>query len=173
MPASPVKPLVLGSALFLVWLATTGRFDLPSALLGLIVSAAVVALTWPTFFAGAHDFSTRGRPWPQIRPLRLLLYPLSFLVELLSATWGVALLALRPTMDLRPAIVRFESSLHNKTALVLLANQVTLTPGTLTIDADVSDHSLFVHVLDLGEEGTGGVHDDIRALEEAMRGLVR
>lgn len=173
MLVSPVKPLALGAALFLVWLATTGRLDLPFVLLGLLVCVVVVRLTWATFFAGAHDFSLRGRPWPRFRLLRLLRYPFFFLAELLSATWEVALLALRPTVDLHPAIVRFESVLHNRTALVLLANQVTLTPGTLTIDADVNDHSLFIHVLDLGQEGLDGVDRDVRTLEDEMRRVVR
>ncbi|MBL3593605.1 MAG: Na+/H+ antiporter subunit E [Synergistaceae bacterium] len=173
MKVSPIKPMVLAVALFLAWMATTGRLDLPFLLTGAVIVAIVVRITWATFFAGAHDFSLRGKPWPKPCIAALLAYPLFFFGELLYATWEVALIALRPYIELNPAIIRVDSRFHNSTALVLLANQITLTPGTLTIDADIPHQGLYIHALDLGKEGIDGVKKQIHKLEQQMEELIR
>lgn len=166
-------PALLATALFCVWIATTGRVDIPFLLTGIVVTFAVIRATWATFFAGAHDFSHREKPWPTFRLLPLLSYPFFFLLELVSATWQVALVALKPRIDLHPAIIRVDSRIQSRTALVLLANEITLTPGTLTIDADIPRQGLYIHALDLGKGGIDGVKGQIRRLERRMEGLTR
>ena len=80
--------------------------------------------------------------------VRLIAY---FIVQLVRGAIGVALLALRPSLKLRPAIIAYPLTLTRDGQITLLANLITLTPGTLSIDVSPDKRTLYVHVLDLAE----------------------
>lgn len=97
------------------------------------------------FFAGKSWGG--GRPLVGFNPgriiafFRYLLGP--FAVALYHANIDVAKRVI--SGDLRPGIVKVSSGLKNPAALTLLANSITLTPGTLSVDVDESDNSLYIH----------------------------
>ena len=53
---------------------------------------------------------------------------------------------------INPAIVRVETGLNSVTGVYFLANSITLSPGTLTIDMDVDNHDLYIHCLNWKKE---------------------
>ncbi len=88
--------------------------------------------------------------------------------DILKASAEVAIIALKPRIDIRPGIVRVDSHLKNKTALVFLANYITLTPGTLTVDIDTARHHVFIHALDLGTLDAPDIRNEVAMLEKRL-----
>ncbi len=80
--------------------------------------------------------------------LRLILL---FVRELLSGAVSVAWLALQPQPKLRSAIVAYPLTVARDGQITLLANLVTLTPGTLSVDVSDDRRTLYIHVLDLDD----------------------
>lgn len=73
------------------------------------------------------------------------------LPELVLGAVQVALLALRPRLHLRPAVVAYPLTVTTDAQITLLANLITLTPGTLSVDVSDDRRTLYVHVLDLAD----------------------
>jgi len=69
-----------------------------------------------------------------------------FLGQIFSANLHVAYLALSPKMPIDPQIIRFTTKLESDISWVALANSITLTPGTITVD--IREGEFFVHALD-------------------------
>lgn len=74
-----------------------------------------------------------------------------FIVELVTGAISVALLALRPRIKVQPAIIAYPLAVTRDSQIALLANLITLTPGTLTVDVSEDRRSLYVHVLDIAD----------------------
>lgn len=66
-----------------------------------------------------------------------------FLKELVKANLHIAAVVLTPALPVRPGIVKVHTRLRSRTARLLLANSITLTPGTLTVE--IEDEWLWVH----------------------------
>lgn len=82
---------------------------------------------------------------------RALLYYLRYLAvftwELIRANLNVARLVFSPRIDIHPGIVEIKTNLKTRTGRLVLANSITLTPGTLVVD--IRDDTLFVHWIDV------------------------
>ncbi len=76
---------------------------------------------------------------------RFIKYIPWLLKQILLANIHVAALVLRPRMPINPQIVTFKSKLETDISTVTLANSITLTPGTITID--IRDGVFYVHAL--------------------------
>lgn len=72
-----------------------------------------------------------------------------FARELVLSGLKVAWLALQPRLKLRPAIVAYPLTLVTDAQITLLANMITLTPGTLSVDVSADRKTLFIHAIDL------------------------
>ena len=83
------------------------------------------------------------------RLLGFLIYLPVFLYELIKANVLIALTVLHPRLPIRPSIVAAKTRLKRDFSKAMLANSITLTPGTLTVDAD-EDH-LYIHVVTVDE----------------------
>lgn len=83
-----------------------------------------------------------------IRPLKLLKLFGAFLREFTLSVVRVARLVLSPKMRFTPRAFRFELSLTSDFQITLLANLITLTPGTLTVDVTDDRSALIVHAVD-------------------------
>lgn len=148
--------------LTLFWLALTGSASLANLLLGLAVSLAALLVLRGQL--PEIDF--------RIRPLGAMKLFLLFLRELFRSAWRVAVLVLSPRLDIRPDVVAVPVSLTRDAELTLLANLITLTPGTLTVDVAEDRRALYVHALEGGDPEA--VKRDIRAgFERAIRETFR
>jgi multicomponent Na+:H+ antiporter subunit E len=80
----------------------------------------------------------------------------------------VAYRVLHPDMPIRPGIVKVRTDLESEMAKTFLANSITLTPGTLTVDIDGSD--LYIHWINVVGEGVEA-HSDliVRRFEKLLR----
>lgn len=133
-------PLMI-AGLALVWATITGNFTALNLALGAGVGA-ITALVLRNWLA---------RPLALRRLRRITSLALLFLWELIVSAVRVAFIVVRPNLkaSLRPAIVAFPLSVKSDAEIALLANLITLTPGTLSVDVADDRSVLYVHVLDL------------------------
>jgi multicomponent Na+:H+ antiporter subunit E len=138
-----MSPGALLAVLAIGWLAVTGGFTLPNLLLGLLVAGLVLLLF-------RHRFARVRAPSVFLRSMGLAFF---FLKELLLSALAVARLAATPDLGrrLKPAIVAFPLQLESDAEITLLANLITLTPGTLSLDISPDRRQLFIHVLALAD----------------------
>jgi multicomponent Na+:H+ antiporter subunit E len=133
---------LLAILLAIGWVVVTGTFTLPNLLLGIAVAVFVIFLL-------RHRLT---RPLPFRRVVATVWLILFFIRELLLSAISVARLALSPGLRARlePAIIAFPLSVQSDAEITLLANLITLTPGTLTLDVSADHGHLYVHALTLG-----------------------
>lgn len=123
-----MKKLVLFIFLMVFWILLTFSLSWPNLLTGM-----VAALTGTAIF-GKH-FQPDLRKWSQ--PLRyfwLVVFIFIFTWECIKANFDVAYRVLHPAMPIRPGIVKVKTSLKCDFARMMLANAITMTPGTITVD---------------------------------------
>ena len=124
--------------LFAFWLVFSGHFDALHISLGLICSAAVATLSYDLLLPEPLPRSAALIAW------RFLLYTPWLMWEVVVANFHVLSLVLQPNL-VRPQIVRFKTGLQSDLAKVTLANSITLTPGTITMDMDGDE--FYVHAV--------------------------
>lgn len=139
-----VQGLLLGA----VWCVLTrveGVVDVAAGLLiGLVVAWLLGSRPRPL---GDHEPAPLGAARLPGRVWAILSLAAFFLWELVLSNLRVALLVVRPRKEIRTAILDVPVSVGSERELALLADLVTLTPGTLTIDAAPDGSSLRIHVL--------------------------
>lgn len=82
-----------------------------------------------------------------------------FIVELVKANLHVAAIVLNPKMPIKPGIVKIKTNLKSPVAKVWLANSITLTPGTLSLDVD--GQYLYIHWITVGSRDVDGATSEI------------
>ena len=86
-----------------------------------------------------------------VNPIRLILLAvyavIPLLIEMARANIDVATRVI--TGNVHPGIVRVRTGMKTELGLLLLANSITLTPGTLTVDVDDKSRELFVHLINV------------------------
>ena len=78
----------------------------------------------------------------------MVLYISVFLRDLVIANFDVAYRVLAPSMPIEPAVLVFPLRVRKEVAITTIANSITLTPGTLTMDYDEAHHALVIHAID-------------------------
>jgi len=84
-----------------------------------------------------------------------------FVFALIKANFDVARRVLSPKLDINPGIVMFQTKLKNDFAKMVLANSITLTPGTLTVD--VIKNNFYIHWIDVTTDDPEKVYQEIAA----------
>ena len=72
-----------------------------------------------------------------------------FIKELILSALQVAWLAVQPKLRLRPGIIAYPLTVTTDLQITMLANMITLTPGTLSVDVSHDRKSLFIHAIDI------------------------
>lgn len=133
--------VVLTLVLAIGWAAATGGFSLLNLLFGALIAALALLLVRDRI----------ERPGLLRRARRFASLVGLFLVELVVSAVRVAVLVARPDMraQLKPGIVAFPLTVTTDAQITLLANMITLTPGTLSVDVSADRTVLFVHAVTL------------------------
>ena len=129
---------------FVIWFGFTTSLDPVELITGAFVSLIIALLT-------NRVFSCCGLQvlMPQ-KIMYLIKYFFIFMGALLKANLDVARRVISPSLPINPGIVEFKTKLTNDFAKMVLANSITLTPGTLTID--VIGDTFYVHWIDVTTE---------------------
>ncbi len=126
---------------FLIWVIFNGQFTLEIAAFGLVIAGLIY---W--FICKFMGYKPQYDLLFCKRIGLLILYLFTLLTEILKANIIVFKMIYSAKYQLEPAIVSFKADLHSTFARVLLANSITLTPGTITVS--LKDNEYTVHCLD-------------------------
>ena len=126
---------------FMMWVIFNGHWTTEIALLGLFLCAALYLFAWKFMGYGpAQDLHALQR-----LP-RALAYLWTLLVEIFKANIHVMRLILSPQYEVEPELIEFHTKLRTDPARAVLADSITLTPGTITVL--VEGDRFIVHALD-------------------------
>ncbi|WP_409331233.1 Na+/H+ antiporter subunit E [Trujillonella humicola] len=133
-------PLLLW--LVLVWNLLWGSWSWANLISGVVVALAVtVLLPLPPVIGGAH-----------VRPVGLLVFFATFAVDLVRSAFLVAWQTIRPRGIGQSAIIRVQLRTDSDLLLTILAESLTLVPGSVVIDMDREQRTLALHVLAVRDE---------------------
>ena len=124
-----------------IWVAITG-------------SATLLNLVFGFFLASLALWIVRGEmggPGYWRRVNRIISLVLLFLKELARSAFRVAVLVLSPRLVVKPGIFAFPLTVERDFEITLLANLITLTPGTLSVDVSEDCKTLYVYALDCSD----------------------
>ncbi|MCB5202766.1 Na+/H+ antiporter subunit E [Neorhizobium sp. T786] len=132
---------ILNVILAVVWVAITGSATLLNFVFGFFLSAAAL---WVV----RGEMATPGY-WGRLR--RVLSLLALFFKELSLSAYRVAVMVFSPRLDLKPGIFAYPLTVDRDFEITLLANLITLTPGTLSVDVSPDRKTLYVHTLDCSD----------------------
>ncbi|WP_172122733.1 MULTISPECIES: Na+/H+ antiporter subunit E [unclassified Devosia] len=152
-----MKLPLLVIVLALLWLAITGNFSGANLVFGAVIAVGAMFLL--------RDSVAPPRALKRLR--RIVSLAVLFVYELNLSAIRVAILVLTPDLKsaLRPAVVAVPLKVKSDAEITLLANLITLTPGTLSIDLSPDRSHLYVHALSVSDPQA--VIDDIASGFEA------
>jgi multicomponent Na+:H+ antiporter subunit E len=154
---------VLGIALGVLWLFVRGPPFTPTGLLAEFLPGLAfglpVAYLLRNFYAAEVDLTGAVRAVPPA-----VAYAALFAKELLTANLDVAYRVLAPSMPIEPGVVEVPLRVQSDLAVTTIANSITLTPGTLTMDYDDDTNTLYVHAISGADRES--VVDPIRSWED-------
>ncbi len=127
--------------LFVVWLGFTATLDIYEVLTGLLVSLVIAYYTYKNYSHKGLNILMPNKIFYTLK------YLLVFLRALVVANFDVARRVVSPKLPINPGIVKFESQLQSDFAKMVLANSITLTPGTLTVD--MVENTFYIHWIDV------------------------
>ncbi len=130
--------------LFVIWLLLTSSLHLQEVVAGLLVAALI------TYIGRDLFLELPAKPFHPKRYLWFLYYIPVFFWHMVKANIDVAYRVLHPEVPIRPGIVKVRTNLKTAIAKTLLANSITLTPGTLTVD--IVGDVLYVHWINVRTE---------------------
>lgn len=120
------------------WQALSGRIDPLFIALGIVSSAAVTRLSLPLF----EQVIGSANEHPHVGVFKLIRYFVWLLLRIPQAGFHVARVVLDPRIPPRPGVVRFTTTLSSPTARAVLANSITLVPGTMTLAVDGNEFTV-------------------------------
>jgi multicomponent Na+:H+ antiporter subunit E len=131
--------LLLNILLALAWIALTGEFEPGNFIEGFILGYLALWLLQP--ISRQSIYFRRART--------AISFVLFFVWELVKANVRVAASVLGPTERLQPGVVAIALDVKSDLGITLLANLITLTPGTLTLDISADQRVIYVHTIHL------------------------
>lgn len=150
---------------FILWIIFNGRITVEIILFGLAVAAVMYV-----FICKFMDYSIKKDIYIAKQFFRIIEYILVLIIEIVKANVTTISMIISYKYEIEPVIVHFKTNLKTKTAKVVLANSITLTPGTITISLE--DDEFVVHCLDK-DLATGLDHGIfVQMLEKMERGDV-
>lgn len=157
--ASIVNQLPLFLGLVLLWMLLWGNFSW----LNLVTGAVFAAVTSVVFYLPAVQLSGR------VNPLRLVWYFSWLLFDIIRASIHVAYLALAPHYRASNAVLAIHLRTRSDLVLTWTAVSTSIVPGSIVIDTDREDSTLYLHVLNMKDhEATERFRESVLATERRI-----
>ena len=157
---------VLFVTLMLFWLMLSGKLDADVLIVGAVASLIIALL-----YRDGLSFFTEFRFTPQAIVAGFRYYGY-FLQELFKSNLKMAAIVLSPSLPITPGIVKVRTRLKSRMGRLMLANSITLTPGTLTVE--MAGEWLYIHCVTLGatdiEAATAEIVSGFESYLEVMYG---
>lgn len=148
--------------LALMWVILTGNFDGLNLLLG--------------FFIGYLILGVMQRQVPILRGYtkrlpKLFGFVIYFIKELILANLTVAVDIITPMWRMKPGVIAYKLEATSEVEITLLANFISMTPGTLILDVSDDRRVLYIHAMFLGDEEK--IRSSIKHLERRVLKVLR
>ncbi len=146
-----MRTITINLFLAIAWAAVTGTFTFINLLFGFLLGGLALFMIRDQIGGVVHFRRFFGAT-----SLALV-----FVFELVKSSVNVAVIVLSPSRRLEPAIFAYPLTVKSDVGITFLANLITLTPGTLSMDVSDDRSTLFVHSIDAPDidEMVRGIHD--------------
>jgi len=146
--------------LFILWLLLAGT-DTQEIILGVGVSLLISLLfSRQLSLYGEFKFSLKALVYS-------IIYIFVFLAALIRSNLDVAFRVIKPVIPINPGIVHVKTKLKSPLARLVLANSITLTPGTLTVETSGED--FYIHWIDVqSADETGATEKIVKNFEKYL-----
>ncbi|MDD4954873.1 MAG: Na+/H+ antiporter subunit E [Candidatus Omnitrophica bacterium] len=154
--------LILFILTFCIWVFLRYPPDKQHLLIGLVVAFIVSALCGDLFTT---------RPKLFLQPKRYLWFAYFIILsawECFKINIDMALRLVRKEIPLNPGIVKFKTTLKTDTALMFLANTLTLTKGAITVDINKANNQIYIHWIDLKQTDRKKIENGIGQIEKLL-----
>lgn len=152
--------------MYLLWFLFNGRVTMELAIIGFFVCGVLSYFTQKFIREEKKESILKGHVYDFIK------YGFVLFLEIIKSNIAVIKLILNPNMDeWHPTFITFTSHLEDERFRVLLANSITLTPGTITVGMEEKEFT--VHVLDNREENkieNGVFAQELKKIEGRKKG---
>ncbi len=148
-----MRYIVLFIFAYVMWILLTYAVDWQHLLTGALVSLFITIIFGKSAFVGKVKFFDLRR-W-----FWFIVYIFVFVWECIKANIDVAYRVIHPLMPIKPGIVKVKTNLKSDIAKTWLANSITMTPGTLSVDID--GEYLYVHWMYVRDESLEGATEKI------------
>jgi multicomponent Na+:H+ antiporter subunit E len=139
--------LIYSTSLALAWCFVHGTVSIQNFLVGLLLALIVI---WPLRRFYSFRKETSLRKYMRKIPDQLKFFWM-LIIEIIKANIMVAKIVLQPKIDIKPGIIAVPIRTKTDAGITALANTITLTPGTLTIDVSNDRSVLYVHAIDTSD----------------------
>jgi multicomponent Na+:H+ antiporter subunit E len=154
--------LILNLLIGVIWMFLSESYSFASFVVGFMVGAALLYLL-NRFIPDSYYFK-------QVNAIFYLIF--LFIKELIMANIEVLKWVYKPKLDFQPGIIAVPIDVKKNWEITLLANLITLTPGTLSVDVSRDQQYIYIHAIDLPDvnETIVGIKD---TFEKAIREVTR
>ncbi len=153
------------TVLALAWAALQGSFAPFNLVTGALLGATVVWFTSPLYElseTGDRDYKLLEAR-PLLRVWRFGVLVLVFLWELIKSALQVAYLVLQPDLErMQPGVIAYPLDVKTGIEITVLANLISLTPGTLSLEVTDDRRVLYIHAIFVADEEARDVRDGIK-----------
>ena len=146
---------ILFLTLLLFWVMLVNTLAMDTLAIGVLVSLGI-ALLYPGGLSFFTEFKMTSRAF-----VAGFLYYGYFFRQLVKANLRLAAIVLSPDLPIRPGILKIRTGLQSRMGRLMLANSITLTPGTLTVEVD--GEWLYIHCVTVGTQDIEGATAEIAA----------
>lgn len=136
-----MRLLIVNLLMGVMWVAVSGSATVHNLLFGFCLSVMIVWLLREQVNSANY----------LVRMVRIFSLFGLFMVELAKSAWKVTVLVLSPKLHVQPGIFAYPLKVTSDIEITLLANLITLTPGTLSVDVSEDRKTLYVHALDCSD----------------------
>ncbi|OOE13698.1 Na+/H+ antiporter subunit E [Fictibacillus arsenicus] len=154
--------LILNLLIGVIWMFLSESYSFASFLVGFVIGAALLFLL-NRFIPDSYYFK-------HVKAIGYLIF--LFLKELILANIEVLKWVYKPRLDFQPGIIALPIDVKKNWEITLLANLITLTPGTLSVDVSRDQRYIYIHAIDLPDvnQTIVGIKD---TFEKAIREVTR
>jgi multicomponent Na+:H+ antiporter subunit E len=150
------KQIVYSIDLGLVWCFVTGNISIVNFLFGATISY-VLLIPLRILYDNRMDHSLEVLI---LKIPSLIRYFMKLAIEIMKASIAVAKIIIQPKINIKPGIISVPIRVKTDLGITTLANTITLTPGTLTVDVSDDRSTLYVHCIDI---------DDIEKIRDSIK----
>lgn len=159
-----MRMFLLNLILALIWAVASGIFTLASLAVGFAVGYLVLLVLRPAMTPSNYH----RQFW------RALLFVLFYVKEVTLASLRVVHDVLTPTHHMNPGVIGLPLDARTDLEITALANLISFTPGTLSLDVSEDRRTLYIHAMYIDFDDVNGLRDDLKVrLEKRVLDLLR